>query len=155
MITSRRNFLKNTLSSAIVLITSTAILSQRVLADWSKTAFTAKNTEEALMALFNDSDATVSDKITIVSPEIAENGKVVPVEVKVDLPRVESITLFSEKNPVPLLAQFNFTDGRAKGWIKTRIKMAETGKVIAVVKADSKLYQASREIKVTVGGCGG
>ena len=65
MITSRRNFLKNTLSSAIVLITSTAILSQRVRADWSKTAFTAKNTEEALMALFNDSDATVSDKIPL------------------------------------------------------------------------------------------
>jgi sulfur-oxidizing protein SoxY len=154
MITSRRNFLKNTLSSAIVLITGTAVLSQRVLADWSKTAFAAKNPEEALMALFNNSDATVSDKITIVSPEIAENGKVVPVEVKVNLPQVESITLFSEKNPVPLVAQFNFK-GRAKGWIKTRIKMAETGKVIAVVKANGKLFQASREIKVTVGGCGG
>lgn len=154
MTTSRRNFLKNTLSSALVLITGAAILSQRGLADWSKTAFAAKTPEEALMALFNNSDATVSNKITIVAPEIAENGKVVPVEVKVDLPQVESITLFSEKNPVPLVAQFNFK-GRAKGWIKTRIKMAGTGKVIAVVKADGKLYQASREIKVTVGGCGG
>ena len=155
MTTSRRNFLKNALNSAIVLITGAVVLSQRGLADWSKTAFEAKNTEDALTALFNDSDTTDSDKITLVSPEIAENGKVVPVEVKVDLPQVESITLFSEKNPVPLLAQFNFTGGRAKGWIKTRIKMAETGKVIAVVKADGKLYQASREIKVTVGGCGG
>jgi sulfur-oxidizing protein SoxY len=154
MTTSRRNFLKNTLSSAIVLITGAVVLSQRGLADWSKTAFAAKNTEDALMALFNDSSTTVSDKITIVSPEIAENGKVVPVEVTADLPQVESITLFAEKNPVPLLAQFNFS-GRAKGWVKTRIKMAGTGKVIAVVKADGKLYQASREIKVTVGGCGG
>jgi sulfur-oxidizing protein SoxY len=154
MTTSRRNFLKSTLSSAIVLITGATVLSQRVLADWSKTAFAAKSTDEALIALFNNSDATVSDKITIASPEIAENGKVVPVEVKADLPKVESITLFSEKNPVPLVAQFNFKN-RAKGWVKTRIKMAETGKVIAIVKADGKLYQASREIKVTVGGCGG
>jgi sulfur-oxidizing protein SoxY len=154
MTTSRRNFLKNALNSAIVLITGAVVLSQRGLADWSKTAFEAKNTEDALTALFNDSDTTDSDKITLVSPEIAENGKVVPVEVTADLPHVESITLFSEKNPVPLLAQFNFSNG-AKGWVKTRIKMAETGKVIAVVKADGKLYQASREIKVTVGGCGG
>ena len=154
MITSRRNFLKDTLSRAIVLITGAVVLSQRGLADWSTTAFAAKNYEDALMALFNDSDATVSDKITIISPEIAENGKVVPVEVQADLPKVESITLFSEKNPVPLLAQFNFS-GRTKGWIKTWIKMAETGKVIAVVKADGKLYQASRDVKVTVGGCGG
>ena len=97
MTTSRRNFLKNTLSSAIVLITGAVVLSQRGLADWSKTAFAAENTEDALMALFNDSDTTISDKITIASPEIAENGKVVPVEVTADLPQVESITLFRKR----------------------------------------------------------
>ncbi|HEC84815.1 MAG: thiosulfate oxidation carrier protein SoxY [Candidatus Parabeggiatoa sp. nov. 1] len=116
-------------------------------------AFQAESVDKALSDLFN-SPVVSSDKITIKTPDIAENGKVVPVKVTTDLPNVESITILSEANPKPLVAQFNFI-GEAKGWIKTRIKMGGTGNVIAVVKAEGKLYQASREVKITIGGCGG
>jgi sulfur-oxidizing protein SoxY len=116
-------------------------------------AFQNKSLDEALSNLF-EGTAAESDKITIKAPHIAENGKVVPIEVSTDLPKVESITILSEKNPRPLVAKFNFV-GNAKGWLKTRIKMGGTGNVIVVVKADGKLYKASRKIKVTVGGCGG
>ncbi len=113
-------------------------------------AFEAESVDKALSDLF----IAESDKITIKTPDIAENGKVVPVEVTADLPNVESITILSEANPKPLVAQFNFI-GKAKGWVKTRIKMGGTGNIIAVVKAEGKLYQASREVKITIGGCGG
>jgi len=88
----------------------------------------------------------------LLVPDIAENGKVVPIEIIADFPNVESITILSEKNPRPLVAQFNF---KVRGWVKTRIKMAGTGNVTVVVKADNKLYKTSRQVKVTIGGCGG
>ena len=117
-------------------------------------AFQAESVDKALSELFN-SPAVSSDQITIKTPNIAENGKVVPVEVTANLPNVESITILSTANPMPLVAQFNFV-GKAKGWLKTRIKMGGTGNVIAVVKADGNLYKAtSREVKITIGGCGG
>jgi sulfur-oxidizing protein SoxY len=106
-----------------------------------------------MMALFESPDVEESDKITIDTPKIAENGAIVPVEITVNLPNVESITIISEKNPTPLIGQFEFADN-AEAWVKTRIKMDQTSNIVAVVKADGKLYAARRKVKVTLGGCG-
>lgn len=152
----RRSFLKSTFALGGAFTLGTTLRPQSASADWPAVAFEADNVEHALMALFENAEIEESDNIKIQTPEIAENGAVVPVEVSADFPKLESITLFAEKNPVPLIGQFNFPDPQtAVGWIKTRIKMSETAHVIAVVSAGGKLYSARREVKVTIGGCGG
>lgn len=151
----RRTFLKNALATGGALALSTTFWPPAVLADWPKVAFEAKTIDAALKSLFDNPAITESDKITITTPTVAENGALVPVEVAVDLPKVESITIMAEKNPAPLVGQFIFPDpDNAIGWVKTRIKMSGTSHVLTVVKADGKFYKARREVKVTVGGCG-
>ena len=149
----RRTFLKSTL-----MVTSSLVLGipQAVMSAWPKPAFDAKNLEGVIKALFNTAQTMESDKVKITTPEIAENGALVPVEVSVNFPKIESITIIAEKNRVPLIGQFNFSDSdQVEYWVKTRIKMAETSKVIVIVNAEGKLYKAHKEVKVTVGGCGG
>ena len=152
----RRVFLKGTLaSSAVAVAASAGLLSPRqVLAAWPKSAFEAKNVSEALNGIYNTDLAPASDAIKIDAPAIAENGAVVPVTIETSLKNVESITIISEKNQTPLVASFNMTP-KTEGYISTRIKMGQTSNVIAVVKADGKLYSARKEVKVTIGGCGG
>ncbi len=152
----RRVFLKGTLaSSAIAVAVGAGLLSPRqVLAAWPKSAFEAKNVNDALKNMYNTDLAPASDAIKVDAPDIAENGAVVPVTVETSLKNVESITIISEKNQTPLVASFNMTP-KTKGYISTRIKMGQTSSVIAVVKAGGKLYSARKEVKVTIGGCGG
>jgi sulfur-oxidizing protein SoxY len=95
-----------------------------------------------------------SDKIKIKAPDIAENGAVVPVSVTTSIDGVSSISLFADKNATPLAADFILGPG-TEGYVSTRIKMGKTANVIAVVKAGGKLYSSSKEVKVTIGGCGG
>jgi sulfur-oxidizing protein SoxY len=162
MNTPRRTFLKRVLTTGGVIALSALALPQSVMASWSKKAekaFNADTVGDASKVLFDSGvQKTVTDRgnVTIKAPDIAENGAVVPIEVMANLKRVESIAIFGEENPKPLVAQFNFPDpDNAVGWVKTRIKLARTSKVFAVVKADGKLYKAEREVKVTIGGCGG
>jgi sulfur-oxidizing protein SoxY len=150
----RRAFLKGVLATGGAMAFGTTVLPQAVMADWPKAAFEAKTVDEALTALFASPDTEETGKITIKVPNIAENGAVVPVKVTADLPKVESIAIISENNPVPLVAKFNFADN-AEGYVKTRIKMGGTSDVVVVVKAEGKLYAARKNVKVTVGGCGG
>jgi len=153
--TPRRTFLKNALVAGSALALGTTLWPRTVMADWPTAAFEAKTPEAALKSLFANSEIANSDQITLQVPEVAENGALVPVEVSVKLPKVESITIIAEKNPVPLIGQFNFPDlTYAENWVKTRIKMADTSKVVVVVKAEGKLYVARKEVKVTQGGCG-
>ncbi|WP_303902029.1 thiosulfate oxidation carrier protein SoxY [Thiohalomonas denitrificans] len=152
----RRIFLKGTLASgAVATAVSAGLLSPRqVLADWPKNAFEAETVQDALKGLY-DSDLTEpSDAVNIKAPDIAENGAVVPISVSADLPNVESVTIIAEKNGTPLAASYQL-GASAKPSISTRIKMGETSNVIAVVKADGKAYSARKEVKVTIGGCGG
>lgn len=148
----RRSFLKGVIATGGAMALGT--VPTAVMADWPKMAFEATTVEDALMALFESPDVKESDQITIDAPEIAENGAVVPVSITANLPNVESITIIGEKNSTPLIGKFKFADN-AEGWVKTRIKMGETSNVVAIVKADGKLYVARREVKVTIGGCGG
>jgi len=150
---ARRRFLR-LFTGSISLLTAMISLPVKVWADWSKSAFRAKTTSEAMMKLLDSVEATDSERITFKAPTIAENGAVVPVTVKTDLPAVESISIFSEKNLYPLLATFIIPNG-TDAFISTRIKLAETTPVIVVVKSEGRLYSARKEIKVTIGGCDG
>jgi len=125
-----------------------------VLAAWPSTAFEATSVDAALDALMGSHQLEGSDKIAIRAPDIAENGAVVPVSVTTDIANVESISIIAEKNASPLTASFILGAG-TEGFVSTRIKMGKTSSVIAVVKADGKLYSTGKEVKVTIGGCGG
>lgn len=152
----RRTFLKGTAAMGTVsLAMGAGLLTPRmVLAAWPKQAFEAKTIDEALSSLMGDTNLVGSDKISIRAPDIAENGAVVPVSVTTDIAAVESISIVAEKNAAPLTASFQLGTG-AEGFVSTRIKMGKTSSVIAVVKAGGKLYSTGKEVKVTIGGCGG
>ncbi len=152
----RRTFLKGTAAMGTVsLAMGAGLLTPRmVLAAWPKQAFEAKTVDEALSSLMGDTNLVGSDKISIRAPDIAENGAVVPVSVTTDISGIESISIVAEKNAAPLTASFILGAG-AEGFVSTRIKMGKTSSVIAVVKAGGKLYSTGKEVKVTIGGCGG
>jgi sulfur-oxidizing protein SoxY len=152
----RRIFLKGSLvTGALGAAVSTGLLVPRAaLAAWSKEAFEAKDINSALSSLLGSSDLAASDKIKIKAPDIAENGAVVPISVSTTIDGVESINLLVEKNQQPLAASFVLGAG-ALGDVSTRIKMGKTSSVVAVVKAGGKLHSTGKEVKVTIGGCGG
>jgi len=153
----RRIFLKGTLAgSAVAVAVGAGLLTPRqvLAAAWPKDAFEAKSVQDALKGLFGSDLTTASSEIEIKAPEIAENGAVVPVSIETAMKGVESISIIADKNPTALVATFNM-GATTKPTISTRIKMGKTGNVIAVVKANGKLYSARKEVKVTIGGCGG
>jgi sulfur-oxidizing protein SoxY len=152
----RRIFLKGTLATgALGIAAGSGLLAPRaVLAAWAKEAFEAKDLNSALNSLLGSSTLSASDKIKIKAPDIAENGAVVPVSISTDLPGVESINIVVEKNPTPLAANFVLGPG-ALAEVSTRIKMGKSSSVLAVIKAGGKLYSTGKEVKVTIGGCGG
>ena len=151
----RRLFIKGSLATgAFGVAVGTGLIPRTTLAAWSKDAFEAKDINGALTGLFGSTDHAASDKIKIKAPDIAENGAVVPVSVTTDIAGAKSISIITEKNQQPLTASFDLGAG-AEGYVSTRIKMGKTSNVIAVVKADGKLHSATKEVKVTIGGCGG
>ncbi|HEX6321637.1 MAG TPA: thiosulfate oxidation carrier protein SoxY [Burkholderiales bacterium] len=123
------------------------------LAAWNKDAFAAKSPGDALKSLGAASTEPSKD-IVIEAPQIAENGAVVPIEVTSNIPGTTAIAVVIEKNPFPLAARFDFKDG-ALPFVKLNAKMGETSDVRVVATAGGKHYTATREIKVTIGGCGG
>ena len=151
----RRLFIKGSLATgAIGMAVSTGLIPRTTLAAWSKEAFEAKDVNGALTGLFGSTDHSASDKIKIKAPDIAENGAVVPVSVTTDIAGAKSISIITEKNAQPMTASFELGAG-TEGYVSTRIKMGKTSKVIALVKADGKVHSTSKEVKVTIGGCGG
>lgn len=152
----RRTFLKASAASAVVAVAAGAGLLKptRVLAaEWPKGAFDATKIEEALKSLYGSAGTQASGSIKIKAPIQAENGAVVPISVSADLPNVEAISLYVEKNARPLVA--NLALSGAAGYFSARMKMGETSDVHVVAKSGGKLYSAKQTIKVTVGGCGG
>ncbi len=116
-------------------------------------AFRAESTDGTLRELFGERVPAPSDAIRIVAADLAENGAVVPFKIETDLEDVRSITIVATKNPVPLVAQF--VPGKTtRGFVATRIKLAESGDVVAVVETAHGLYRAAKHIEVTIGGCG-
>lgn len=122
--------------------------------DWPKSAFSYPDSSNAMIDLLGSDQTTPSDQITMKVPQIAENGAVVPIKIKTTLDNVQSISIIVEKNPRPLAATVEILPGTLPEF-SSRIKMRETSDVMVVVKTDSGLYSTSKEIKVTIGGCGG
>jgi sulfur-oxidizing protein SoxY len=121
--------------------------------DWPEKAFKEKSEADALKDLYGKT-AEPSDKVTLEAPEIAENGAVVPVSVTSSLPNVTAVAILVLDNPNTLAAAYKIPEG-TEASVANRLKMAKTSKVVAVVESGGKLYSASKEVKVTVGGCGG
>jgi sulfur-oxidizing protein SoxY len=116
-------------------------------------AFKQKGSDDAIKSLYGKT-AEKSDKVKLDAPEIAENGAVVPISVSTDLPGVVSISILVSENPNALAASYRIPEGTVAS-VSNRLKMAKTSNVIAIVEAGGKLYSATKEVKVTVGGCGG
>jgi sulfur-oxidizing protein SoxY len=116
-------------------------------------AFKAKGDADAIKSLYGKA-AEPSDKVKLDAPEIAENGAVVPISISTTLPDVTSISILVAENPNALAASYRIPAGTVPS-VANRLKMAKTSNVIAVVEAGGKLYSATKEVKVTVGGCGG
>jgi len=121
---------------------------------WNKNAFDAKTMDETMKALGGGAPAQSKDIAFVSTPDIAENGAVVPIGVTSTIPKTESIAILIEKNPNMLAASFDLPAGTEPS-ISTRVKMGQSSNVYALVKADGKYYVAAKEIKVTLGGCGG
>ncbi len=152
---NRRTLLKSSIAASVVTVAAGAglLAPGQLLAAYPKAAFAAKDSSAALTAALGVGEYSESSDIKIKAPDIAENGSVVPVTVTSKIDAVESISILSEANASPLIASFNLVS--AEPYISTRIKMGKTGNVVAVVKAGGKLYAAKKEVKVTIGGCGG
>jgi len=152
----RRKVLKGTGGMAVMGLAVSAGLFKPGSAwaqNWNKAAFETKNTADTVKAM-GGSTAAESKDIVITSPDIAENGAVVPFTISSRLAKTESIALLVEKNPNVLAASFNIPAGTEAG-VTTRVKMGQTSNVTALVKADGKFYYTTKEVKVTIGGCGG
>ena len=122
---------------------------------WNKAAFDTKTLADVVKAL-GGGPATENKGVQFSNPtpDIAENGAVVPITITSSLPKTESIAILIEKNPNILAANFSVPAG-TEAFASTRVKMGQTSDVYALVKADGKFYYAKKEIKVTLGGCGG
>ncbi len=157
MNSGRRTVLQRTGGMAVLALAGAAGLFKPVSAwaqgAWNKAAFETKSVNDTVKAM-GGTTATESKDIVITSPDIAENGAVVPFTIASKIPKTEQVALLVEKNPNALAASFSIPDG-TEPWVNTRVKMGQTSNVIALVKADGKFYYASKEVKVTLGGCGG
>ncbi len=150
---TRREMLARSASVAAALA-GLGLLPQAAQAAWSQAAFDAKTMGDLMKAL-GTSGPVESKDVTITGPDIAENGAVVPVGASTTLPDVKRILLLVEKNPAMLAAIFEVSDAIEPN-LSTRVKMGQSSNVFAVaITGDNKVLFAQKEIKVTLGGCGG
>jgi len=152
----RRKFVKTAafVGATVSAVGTGILIPQRALGAYSKAAFDAKDVNGALKAAMGSDQHSASDAIKLKAPDIAENGAVVPVTVSSTMDNIEAISIIASANVSPLTSTYMLTSA-CEPFVSTRIKMAKTSDVVAVVKADGKLYSAAKEVKVTIGGCGG
>ncbi len=149
---TRRDTLRQSATVA-ALLASTGMFPGPALA-FNKEAFDAKTIAEAVKA-FGGGAPTESKDVTLTAPDIAENGAVVPLGVATTLTGVKQMLLLVEKNPSAMVAKFDVTDAVEPQFL-TRAKMGQTSDVYAVaIMADGKAFFAKKDVKVTLGGCGG
>ena len=156
MLELRRKLLKGGSAALLAPLLGTGLLlpGRVIAAEWNRNAFTARSVTDALKA-HGSSSATESREILINAPEIAENGAKVEIEITSNVPNTRSLALFADKNPMPLCTQIDFT-APALPYARVQIKLAETTRLRVVAKtSDNKTHIAFREVKVTLGGCGG
>jgi sulfur-oxidizing protein SoxY len=144
---------RQVLKACAVLMASAIAAPLRALASaWNKPAFDSKDVDGALQGLGVHHIGPSRD-IILTAPDMAENGAIVQIEVESHIPNTEAISIMVDKNPTPLIANFVFSNGALPAII-TRIKMAETSELKAIVKADGKYYSVGRKVEVALGGCG-
>lgn len=150
---SRRKALQDSAAVAALLMAG-GFIALPARAAWSQTAFDAKSLADAVKALGGGAP-TASTEVTLTGPDIAENGAVVPVGVASSAAGVKRLLLLVEKNPSALAASFTVLDGTEAN-VSTRVKMGQSSNVFGVAMlADGRVLYAQKEIKVTLGGCGG
>jgi len=141
-------------ATVVGLMAAAGLLPTAAQAEWNKGAFAAKSLDDVVKALGGSAPAQSGD-VTITGPDIAENGAVVPVGASSTAAGVKRLALLVEKNPAALAAVFELTDA-VEPSVNTRVKMGQSSNVYAVaMMADGKVLYAAKEIKVTLGGCGG
>ena len=152
---TRRSVLKGVWAIGVLASAAAAgLLSPgRAFAAWNKGAFEAKSAIDAMRALGMGS-AEDSKAIEIRAPDIAENGAVVPIDITSNVPGTTAIAVFIEKNPFPYTGSFDVSQG-AVPYVHLRVKIGESSPVRVVVTAGGKHYTTAKEVKVTIGGCGG
>ncbi|WP_124948642.1 thiosulfate oxidation carrier protein SoxY [Sulfuriferula thiophila] len=149
----RRNILKGATAAGTLAMAAGLFGTGNAFAAYNTAAFSAKSVADALKGM-GASAPTESKDISIKAPDIAENGAVVPVEITSKIAGTTAIAIMAEKNANPLVANFKISNG-AEPFVSTRIKMGQTAMVRAIVTAGGKTYTAAKEVKVTIGGCGG
>lgn len=150
MNSKRRKVLQFT--ALVSFMAGSGLLSEADAAEWNKAAFAAKSMDDVMKALGGGAPEK-SDAVMLKAPDIAENGAVVPVGITTTL-KATSMAILVEKNPNMLAGYFDLPAG-TEPFVTTRVKMGQTSNVYALVKADGKWFSAFKEIKVTLGGCGG
>jgi len=149
MYPGRRKFVKQTGGLIGLLLAAGFVRAE----EWNRIAFEGKQLDDVIRGL-GGNGAQESAEVVILAPEIAENGAVVPMQIISKLNKTKSIAIVVEKNPNPLAANFTIPDGNLPD-IQTRVKMAQTCSVYALVRAGGKFFYSAKEIKITQGGCGG
>jgi sulfur-oxidizing protein SoxY len=149
----RRQFLRTTSGVVSALLAMAVVGPEARAEEWNKAAFQAKDLEE-LVKVLGGAGAQESDQVSLIAPDIAENGAVVPIEVRSRLANTVAIAVLVEKNPNVLAAMFSIPQGTLPE-LQTRVKMAMTCNLYAIVRAQAGFCYAAKEIKVTLGGCGG
>jgi len=150
---SRRKVLRGILAVGAVAGTAGLLRPGTAAAAGNAAAFGAKSTVDAMQSL-GFAGAEASTAIDIRAPDIAENGAVVPIDITSKIPGTTSISVFIEKNPFPYTGTFDVSQG-AVPYVHLRVKIGESSPVRVVVAAGAKHYTATKEVKVTIGGCGG
>jgi sulfur-oxidizing protein SoxY len=150
---SRRHFLRNGGVLGLLAAVGSFVAPRLAFAGWNKTAFESKTLADTYKSMGVEGVAESAD-IQLLASDIAENGAVVPLQAVSKIPNTTQIAFLVEKNPNMLAATFDVGPEMVPD-VTTRIKMGQTSNVIALVKADGKFYTATKEIKVTLGGCGG
>lgn len=145
---TRRSFLGKLLAVGALMVLPLKLLARNT------EAFAAKEADATIKALLGDKPLMPSDDIVLKVPDIAENGAVVPVTVSTSIADVRRISLIIDQNPNPLSASFKLLPGGVAD-ISTRIKMGQSSDVRAIVETDTTAYVTSKNVKVTIGGCGG
>jgi len=152
MTLSRRKFVH---LLSIATTACTALITPAISwAAWVNDAFNANETEEAYKKLFGSTSLKKTKKVKLKVPKVPDNNNAVPISVKTDIQNVDSISLFVENNPQPLVAIFEIPDGTLPE-ISTRIRIYQTTTVTAVVKTGEQLFSKSQRVTITDGQCGG
>ncbi|MEG1769979.1 MAG: thiosulfate oxidation carrier protein SoxY [Comamonas sp.] len=149
----RRDALKNS-AAVLGLLAAAGLLPQAAHAAYNKAAFEAKTMAEVLKAMGASAPAESKD-VTLTAPDIAENGAVVPIGAATTLPNVKQLLILVEKNPNTMIAAFTVNEALESNFL-TRAKLGQSSDVYAVaITNDGKAFFAKKEVKVTLGGCGG